>query len=164
MNANPHSEDELCPSCGEFVLHLELDTGWCSECSGITESRCESCGRSYTKDAPHRRLCQYCRRERWLERNGELMEELIERMPAEAAMRQIYAMNRPFCFSCGNQIKGGKPGISMFCQANVACRKWQRRYRTLKDKFTRKGLQNPKKQALATVAAEIYIKERVSNG
>jgi len=91
------------------------------------------------------------------------MEELIgEGKSAKLAMRQIYSMNRPFCFSCGDQIKGGKPGISMFCQSKVECRRWYRRYRTLKEKFRNKGIENPKKQAIATVAAEIFIKERMN--
>jgi hypothetical protein len=153
-----YAGQDLCPCCGEFA-ELDEQTGWCLPCSGELAVGCMNCGKFFEKDLPHRKLCPSCRNERWLERNADLMDDLIARhgLTPRRAQLEIYRFNRPLCLSCNQPIRGGRAGDTFFCTTSVACKKWQRRYRTLREAYQRKHVLDVKKQALAAVSAEIYI-------
>jgi len=149
---------EFCPSCGEEVESLEDGTGWCSECSGTIKTACIACGNPYKRDQPHRRLCRTCREERWLARNADALEaELATGLSITQAKKEVYQINKPVCLSCGSSIPNGRPNSTHFCTQNPECRKWRRRYRTLREGYARKGVQDPRKKALAMISAELFI-------
>lgn len=148
---------EICPSCGELVDELDEHTGWCPECSGVTKVACLSCGEGFEKDAAHRKLCPKCRDERWLARNANALEVLLQHGYTIAnARQQVYEHNRPRCLSCGAVLVGARNG-AQFCTKTAECRSWRRRYRTLKEQYQRRGSINATKQALAQVGAEIWL-------
>lgn len=151
------AELELCPSCGNLVYELDELTGWCYACSGTSKVECLSCGEGFTKDAPHRKLCPKCRDERWLARNANSLEVLLQHgYTITNAKQQVYEHNRPKCLSCGAVLTGARNG-ALFCTKTKECRAWRRRYRTLKERYQRLGSQNPSKQASSQVNAEIWL-------
>jgi len=140
------------------VQELAEETGWCFQCSGIENTACLSCGKNFKKDQPHRKLCSGCRNERWLASNADTLEYLIQTgLSAIHARYMVYNHNRPRCLSCGNSIHGGRNGVTLFCKKTPECRRWRRRYRTVKEQLERKGVMEVQKQAIALVSAEIYI-------
>lgn len=150
-------EQEICPSCGGLFYELDDVTGWCPECAGVTTVSCLSCGEGFAKDAAHRKLCPKCRDERWLARNADAMEVLLRHgYSIGNARQQVYEHNRPHCLSCGAVLVGARNG-AQFCTKTQECRSWRRRYRTLKENYQRKGLQQAAKQAIAQVSAEIWL-------
>lgn len=86
-------------------------------------------------------------------------DEIEEYMAAGAtfkfAKREVYYVNRPICTSCGKPIKGAASG-AIFCTTTIECRRWKRRYRTIREQNMRKGIIDPAKKALAQVSAEIF--------
>ena len=149
-SAEVHRNDELCPQCGNFVDELDDETGWCFECSGTSEARCLACSRPFIKDQSHRKLCPACREERWLQRHADELEMYLSYgARISFARRQIYYENRPICIACSNPIKGAADG-AIFCTRTIECRRWRRRYRTLREKY------GDQKKALAEVSAEIF--------
>lgn len=156
MVALANTHEEFCPSCGNFVDTLDVETGFCLECLGISQSQCLGCKEPFTKDSPHRKLCGKCRDERWLERHADELEQyLIYGARMSFAKREVYKHNRPVCISCGTAIKGAPEGAS-FCTTSIECRRWRKRYRTLRENYQGKGLIDPAKSALAEVSAEIF--------
>lgn len=156
MTALANTHEEVCPACGNFVNSLDVETGWCNACLGISQSQCFACGGNFIKDTPHRKLCTSCRDERWLERHANEIEEFLSygaRM--SFAKREIYKLNRPVCIACGVSIKGAAESAS-FCTTSIECRRWRKRYRTLRESYQGKRVIDPAKTALAEVAAEIY--------
>ena len=154
---HPTDTLEVCPSCGDIVEELDENTGWCKQCAGVEETYCLSCGSTFSKDAPHRKLCPKCRDERWLARNADALELLLLHGYTIAnAKQQVYEHNRPKCLSCGAVLSGARNG-ALFCTKTQECRSWRRRYRTLKERYQRQGSQNPAKQASAQVNAEIWL-------
>lgn len=148
---------EVCPSCGELVDELDYVTGWCPSCSGTEKVSCLSCGEHFSKDAPHRKLCPKCRDERWLARNADSLESLLQHgYTISQAKQQVYETNRPKCLSCGAVLAGARSD-AQFCKKTAECRSWRRRYRTLKERYQRSGSTNPAKQAKAQVNAEIWL-------
>lgn len=144
------AEQDYCPSCGKFVDELDDASGWCFECSGTGETRCIACGEKFRKDQPHRKLCHGCRDERWLERHANELEVYLEfGARISFAKREVYKQNRPVCIACGNPIKGAADG-TIFCTRTIDCKRWQRRYRTLRDKY------HDAKLALSQVSAEVF--------
>lgn len=140
----------MCASCGHFVDALDGETGWCYECSGRHISRCMACNEEFLKDQPHRKLCAGCRDERWLERHADELEVYLSYgARISFAKREVYKQNRPVCIACGNPIKGAADGAT-FCKRTMECRRWRRRYRTLKEKL------HDSKQALSQVSAEVF--------
>lgn len=155
------SDFDICPSCGELVYELDELTGWCPECSGVTTVSCLSCGEGFAKDAAHRKLCPKCRDERWLARNANALEILLQHGYSIAnARQQVYENNRPHCLSCGVVLIGARNG-AQFCTKTPECRSWRRRYRTLKERYQRKGSQAAAKQAIAQVSAEIWLMKEI---
>lgn len=153
MSISP-SDEYFCTSCGDFVDQLDSDTGWCLECSGISLSICYGCGVYFEKDTPHRKLCKSCREERWLTNHADELELYLSygaRM--EFAKREVYHNNRPHCMSCGDSI--AKEGAN-FCNKKIACKRWARRYRRLRERYQARGIIDPKRIALSEVSAEIF--------
>jgi len=149
-------ENEFCPSCGSFVDRIVAETGWCVVCSGDTQAVCIGCNDLFVKDQPHRKLCPWCREERWLLRHADEIERyLADGFSIHYARREIYESNRPVCISCGNPIKGATNG-AMFCKQTIECRRWRRRYRTVREQYLRDGIIDPAKKAVAQVSAEIF--------
>ena len=147
---------EFCVSCGNFVDELDETTGFCLECIGSVKTRCLGCSQLFARDQPHRRLCPKCREERWLERNADRLEDYLEfGATIQFAKRSVYGENRPVCLSCNEPIKGAKNGAN-FCTRTTDCRRWQRRYRTLREQSIGMRLLDPAKQALAQISAEIF--------
>lgn len=141
---------ELCPSCGDFVNQLNDTTGFCDSCSGDNRAQCMACGEKFVADQPYRKLCRSCRDERWLERHADELEDLLSYGARIAfAKRQVYRENRPLCIACGDPIKGVAKG-ALFCTRTIDCRRWRRRYKTLREKY------NSESRAKKEVAAEIF--------
>lgn len=156
MAAVADIHEEVCPSCGNFVDHLDIETGFCLECLGISQSQCLGCTKPFHKDTPHRKLCATCRDERWLERHADELEEfLVYGARMAFAKREVYKRNRPVCIVCSKPIKGAAEGAS-FCTATIECRRWRKRYRTLRENYQGRGIIDPAKTALAEVSAEIF--------
>src|SRR5262245_21348438 len=156
MQTERAREPDFCPSCGNFVDHIVAVTGWCLICSGDTEAICISCGDLFTKDQPHRKLCTWCRVERWLLRHADEIEEYLAfGATLQFAKLEIYYKNRPDCTACGNPIKGATNG-AILCKQTISCRRWRRRYRTVREQNIRKGILDPAKMALSQVSAEIF--------
>jgi hypothetical protein len=144
---------EFCPACGDFVNDLDAETGWCLECSGSKKSRCLNCQKFFTKDQPHRKLCGGCRHDRWLLRHADQLEEFLARgATIKLAIREVYAANQSSCIVCGGSIREG----TNFCTKNLSCRRWRRRYRTLRVRYQSRRVIDPSKQALSQVSAEIF--------
>jgi len=151
-----HEQRDYCPSCGNFVDDIDADTGWCLECSGGSQARCIGCGNLFTKDAPHRKLCPWCREERWLLRHANEIEDyMLAGATFKFAKREVYYNNRPVCISCNEPIPLATNGAN-FCTRYIMCRRWRRRYRTVREQNIRKGIIDPAKMALAQVSAEIF--------
>lgn len=132
-----NSDEEYCPSCGEFVAQLVDETGWCFECSGIEygfdslkANDCARCG-SELNDHTTGRYCVRCKRIIWLEKNSDAVEiVMIERqLTFFQAKDVVKALNRPICRVCENPIKGGQKGIHFFCTKTPACRRAHNAYR-----------------------------------
>lgn len=151
MGAELHRHEQLCPSCGEFVDELDDGSGFCLSCTyGETRRNCLACSDRFTADQPHRKLCPKCRDERWLARHAEELEIYLSYgARIEFAKRQVYYENRPVCIACGQPIKGAADGAN-FCTRTIECRRWRRRYRTLRERYS------DQKKALAEVSAEIF--------
>lgn len=155
-NVEIHHEEEFCPSCGEFVDALDDETGFCYTCIGDARRDCLACGKQFRADQTHRKLCPSCRDERWLQQHAEEVEVYLSYgARIEFARRQVYFENRPVCIACGQPIKGATNG-AVFCTRTIVCRKWRRRYRTLREKYESRGARNSQKLALAEVSAEIF--------
>lgn len=155
---------DFCPSCGNFVNHIDAITGWCYVCSGDTKTQCIACGREFTKDQPHRKLCGWCREERWLIRHADEIEEYMQYGASfQFAKRETYynSRYRPVCISCGRSIKFRPANGAIFCKQTIRCRRWRRRYRTLREQNLRKGIIDPAKMAHSQVAAEIFAETYV---
>jgi len=143
-------ESDYCPNCGNFVDELDDASGWCFECAGTGEIRCIACNGKFHKDQPHRKLCPGCRDERWLGRHANELEDYLSfGARLGFAKREVYKRNRPVCISCGDPIKGAADGAT-FCKRTIECRRWRRRYRTLRERY------HDQKQALAQVSAEVF--------
>jgi len=143
-------ESAYCPNCGNFVDDLDEASGWCFECSGTGEIHCIACGDVFHRDQPHRKLCPGCRHERWLENHADELEIYLSYgARISFAEREVYKQNRPVCIACGNPIKGASDR-AMFCNRTIECRRWKRRYRTLKEKY------NSAKLAMSQVSAEVF--------
>ena len=138
----------MCPSCGAFVEELNEETGWCYVCSPPT-LKCTRCGREV--DASGR--CQYCKQERWLERNADALESFTAQgySLAYASQRVRYDV-RPNCIVCGVPIYRGPGNKALFCGRLRRCRKAKRRLRTLTDQL-RKEL--PLEQARAAALEKL---------
>ena len=159
MNQTESQQQEYCPSCGNFVDEIDLDSGWCLECTGDSKARCLNCDELFTKDQPHRKLCGHCREERWLLQHADELEDYLVRGATFAfAKREVYHNNRPRCTSCGDPIKNASNG-AMFCTQRLECRRWRRRYRTVREQNERRSLIDPAKMALAQVSAEIFAEK-----
>lgn len=145
-----HAHEELCPACGNFVDALDDETGFCYLCIGDAKTHCLACGNEFTADQAHRKLCPTCREERWLSYHADELEVYLSYGARIGfAKKQVYYENRPVCIACGEPIKGAADG-AMFCTRTIECRRWRRRYRTLREK------RNDQKQAVAEVSAEIF--------
>jgi hypothetical protein len=142
--------EDYCPNCGNFVDELDEASGWCFDCSGTGVARCMACGDNFHKDQPHRKLCPKCRDERFLERHADTLEDYLSYGARIGfAKREVYKQNRPVCIACGNPMNLSKAGAT-FCKRTIECRRWRRRYRTLKEKY------HDSKQALSQVSAEVF--------
>ena len=139
--AQRHTEEEVCPLCGDFVSHLNELTGWCDPCSPVSSSG------------------------RWLEQNADALEHyMIQGLSMTAAKKRVYEDNRPLCLSCSKPIKGGKSNQHFFCTVYVECRKAQRRYRTLRERWQRNGQSYAEARSYALEQIVREIGERTDAG
>lgn len=124
--------DEWCPVCGEGVDKLNPFTGFCAECSVTTNGRkvCESCGNDFLPSQNSRTMCSFCRNAEWLGRNADAIERVMVHysITAVESIQKIYDDNRPRCAMCGDKIKHGKSGKSIFCTKKDPCRRAAIRY------------------------------------
>lgn len=151
MRAEATRHEEFCPRCGEFTDQLDDETGFCISCvDGEARHNCLACGTRFRADQTHRKLCPSCRDERWLSRHADEIEIYLSYgARIEFAKRQVYLENRPVCIVCNEPIKGAAGGAH-FCTRTMECRRWRRRYRTLRERY------HDQKKALAEVSAEIF--------
>lgn len=129
MGTPQYSDEELCPSCGEFVDRLNDDTGWCDLCSGITPStHCKRCNQPL---GANNGLCNECKYIVWLEQNADAIDRTMANYCVSAAQAKkiVLAENRPVCLCCNNPIKGGTKNRHFFCTKTAKCRKAQNAYR-----------------------------------
>lgn len=126
--------DEWCPSCGDGVDVLNPVTGFCFSCSPSVVGSyipCESCGNDFIPYQNSRKLCISCRRREWLTRNGDSIERVMVHYSITAieAIIKVGDDNRPRCAMCGDKIKQGTKGRTMFCSKRDECRRASVRYK-----------------------------------
>lgn len=127
------SELDYCPSCGRWVESVEEETGWCRECSPNSDPRCAVCGEHSPLYGST--VCLACKNERWLAKHTDDLEFLIvyKGYSFSRARLTVTNMIRPICKICKEPVKGGKPGITLFCRTKPKCKSAQRKYRRLRD-------------------------------
>jgi hypothetical protein len=115
---------DVCPNCGDFVLELLRDTGWCRDCS---PTRCDRCGNEVKLDQKSRRLCSWCRRIDWFERNFDRIEDLLG-LGFDLGQAIFYTkdLNRPRCLNCGDAINRGHFCAKKKCKQAYHRYKWNR--------------------------------------
>lgn len=128
--------NEFCPKCGEGVARLNSLTGFCLECSpfvaGETRLDCEICGKEFTTYQNSRTTCLPCRNIQWLVRNADALERVMvhdNNVNVVKAIIKVHDDNRPRCAMCGDKIKHGTNGRTMFCSKRDGCRRAAIRYR-----------------------------------
>jgi hypothetical protein len=137
--------EEFCPNCGTWVKELNDETGWCQTCHPVSVAAAKA------------------KTERWLAANADAIEEYEAQGHSFTRAKQLVRNdNRPNCLSCGKPIKGGRSGKvgsyrALVCTTTVQCRKTQRRYRTLRDRFEREGFnkQDSRDAAIEQIVREI---------
>lgn len=124
---------DFCPCCGSWADDFDEITGWCRECSPQQEPRCSVCGE-------HTRLygstvCLACKNENWLTAHSDDLEFLIvyKGYSFSRARLTVTNMIRPVCKCCGEPVKGGKPGVTLFCRTKEKCKAAYRKYRRLRN-------------------------------
>lgn len=121
--------DEWCPSCGEGVYRLNPLTGFCLSCTpivlGQTTAECERCGKEFVLYQNSRTKCLPCRNIEWLERNADAIERVMVYYEISVidSIIKVHDDNRPRCAMCGDQIKHGTKGRSIFCGKRDPCRR-----------------------------------------
>lgn len=124
---------EVCPKCGDFVLELRDDTGWCFTCS--PDKECVKCGKPFQRDQ-RRDKCPRCRHLEWLEKNADLLEiHLAEGVTLGEAIAIVRIETRPRCLSCGDRMRTGRGGHAYFCY-KLECRTVYNRYERNRAKKT----------------------------
>lgn len=129
--------NELCPNCGEFVVDLNYDTGWCDECTEQVRSNeggnlCRRC-LNQVGDLTHR-YCRVCRTLRWLEEYAnEIERHMATGLTVEVAIDKVKSNGHPSCLLCGGKMRRSTRGVALFC-TQPACRKAYRRLVHLEQK------------------------------
>lgn len=128
---------EVCPACGDFVEALYAETGWCLECSEVSEpaklTPCGGCRRLFKPSHETRTHCSTCLKYEWRISNADLIEAyMAQGFGLLAAIAEVRSNNAPCCLNCGTPIKSGYGGVAFFCK-EPACRKVYRRYRIFKE-------------------------------
>ncbi len=115
--------NDLCPNCGEFVDHLDEQTGFCEKCTGVGSVNTK--GPTSTDKASKLEL--------WLRTNANTIEDfmLAENVSAKFAIRELMQLEKPHCRTCGNEMPHTTPGRHMVCTKRPECRKARRYYRYL---------------------------------
>lgn len=126
---------EVCPNCGSWA-ELNEYTGWCSTCTVEHHPPdyefCPECGHPMPKTA---KRCWSCKDARFLERYADKLEWYLHLgFSLKVARRLCIRETQPKCLSCGEPIKGGKSN-HLFCKNKATCRKWSRKYRTLRERI-----------------------------
>lgn len=133
METAQATELEWCPSCGEGVQKLNALTGLCPSCSfEVTgKKECERCGNEFIPYQNSRTICQSCTRLKWLERNADAIERVMvhyDDTDVVTAIQKVYDDNRPRCAMCGDSLKHGTRGRTVFCKKRDECRRASIRY------------------------------------
>lgn len=131
--ATVQSEYEWCPNCGNSVTQLNSRTGFCSKCSFTLTGKkeCESCGKEFIPYQNSRTKCQSCIQEDWLRRNADAIERVMAHdgsTDVVQAIQKVYDDNRPRCVMCGDKLKHGTKGRTIFCKKRDECRRASIRY------------------------------------
>ena len=134
----------FCPNCGNW-RELNPITGFCWICSPDDckpgEALCEICGNRFIVGNRHRKQCDKCVNTNldWLRRNADSIERVMVHYEIDsiAAIQRVYDDNRPRCVMCGDKIKHGTMGRTIFCSKRDSCRRASIRYRNYKK---RKGM------------------------
>jgi len=115
------TEVDWCPNCGEGVESLNPFTGFCDSCS---PGYCVNCGKKFTPYQTSRITCNDCRRVEWLSRNADAIEkEMARGYTVIVAIVRVSNLNRPKCVVCGDDIKYGTQGRTIFCGKRDSCRR-----------------------------------------
>jgi hypothetical protein len=119
--------DEWCPSCGDGVDKLNPITGFCFSCSPSIDGKipCENCGKDFFPYQNSRKTCNDCRNLEWLQRNADSIERVMVHYEISVieAIQKVHDDNRPRCAMCGDKIKHGTKGRSVFCKKRDECRR-----------------------------------------
>ena len=112
-------EQEFCPSCGDFVDHLDIESGWCVDCTGPTLSSNTALVAS--------------RIERWLAKFADTIEDVMQResLTARVAIAYVATNYKAICIICLQPIKHGTYGRHFICNSTPECKKSRRRYKYL---------------------------------
>lgn len=166
-------ELEVCPSCGGYGT-LSFNSGWCADCvpeefcskclvplESPTENgecgacrKCRGCGHVFSNDA-NRAYCSTCRRNRWLLRNADKIEEFILRgFSVKKAIKEVQQGNLPKCRRCGDEVPGNYQGL--FCTNKLECRRAYNRYRYYRSKGLAK--ENAIREALCFKGKGQYLR------
>jgi len=115
--------DSLCPNCGEFVDHLDEQTGFCDTCTGVGSVNTK--GPTPTDKAS--------KLESWLRENADTIESMMlaDNVTAKFAIREILQSERPTCRTCGDSMPHTTNGRHIFCTKKPECRRARRYYRYL---------------------------------
>jgi hypothetical protein len=105
---------EVCPRCGDFTKYLMSETGWCKECTKLSDSRISL----------------------FLVANADHIEHyLAEGLSLREAIKRVATDVKPTCVICGKPMSRAKRN-AVICRRTERCRYTARRYAYL---YSRKG-------------------------
>jgi hypothetical protein len=126
------SDLDFCPNCGHHANLVE-ETGWCPQCTvhHYPDLKLCTCGAFFKRNAQADK-CWPCRKEEWLEKHADEVEEyLLAGFSLESAKKKVADDIRPICHSCEEPIKGGGRDV-LFCNKKPECIKASNSYSALK--------------------------------
>jgi predicted RNA-binding Zn-ribbon protein involved in translation (DUF1610 family) len=118
MAVMAQTEQEFCPDCGNFVDALNETTGFCYDCTPLSQQTPQP---------------EASRIERWLMKYADTIEFVMqkEQTTAKLAILEVHATYRATCIICNRQIRHGTHGRHFICNSTPACKKARRRYKYL---------------------------------
>jgi len=153
--AQPIPQGEYCPNCGGMATYLLDITGWCPSCTEIAypdKRVCSTCGGLFKRTA-HTEKCWTCRKEQWLAKHADRLEELLRLgLSLTAAKEQVANEIRPHCTRCGIEVRGARVrNAPIFCKTTPECKKARYDY----DALLATGLSPDAALAIATKRVQV---------
>lgn len=126
------AEQEFCINCTRWVDYLLPNTGWCKECSGVTENTKQVCVRckSVFRTSEGAFICDSCKQVEWANEVEQLM--VIGRLSYNKAKSLVAKNNQATCLCCGEVMPRATKGRHLFCKSHQKCKSASRRVKHLR--------------------------------